>query len=388
MILQNFLYSENEGQLREWRMETLSIGMITLLVGKNASGKSRTLNVINGLAGLLSGATKLAFKSGDYRVNFQANESQYEYELRYDDSRVSREKFSENGTLLLDRGEGGVGKVFASKAREMLEFQTPESELAAVNRRDSIQHPFFEKLYSWGKGVRHFLFGTPLGKDHLAFLVKDDKTPVDPRKTAEVIAVLRHGLSQFGDEYARAIIRDMESVGYNLEEIGLRPPESLTVTFQPGPPPGELVGLYVKERDLPGITDQVDMSQGMFRALSVVIQLNYSQRSEQPSCILIDDIGEGLDFDRSCALIDLLMSKAKQSNVQLIMTTNDRFVMNKVPLQYWSVIHRDRNVCRFFNYQNSRDKFEAFKLTGMNNFDFFATDFVRSKLSEEISNLR
>jgi len=369
-------------------METLSISMVTLLVGKNASGKSRTLNVINALAGLVSGATKLAFKSGDYCASFREINSLYQYELRYDDARVSKEKFSEGDVLLLDRGAGGVGKVRASKTGEMLDFQTPDTELAAVNRRDSLQHPFFEKLFSWGKGVRHFQFGTPLGKDHLAFLVKDKSIPVDPRKTAEVIAVLRHGLSQFGKEFAQAIMGDMNSIGYNLEDIGLRPPESLSVTFEPSPPPGELVGLYVKERDLPGVTDQVNMSQGMFRALSVIIQLNYSQRSEQPSCILIDDIGEGLDFDRSCALIDLLMTKAQQSNVQLIMTTNDRFVMNKVPLQYWAVIHRDRNMCTFFNYENSRDKFEAFKLTGMNNFDFFATDFVRSKFSEEISNLR
>ena len=173
-----------------------------------------------------------------------------------------------------------------------------------------------------------------------------------------------------------------------LEEVGLRPPESITVTIEPFTPSGELVGLYVKEQDLSGLTDQVNMSQGMFRALSVIIHLNYSQGGEQPSCILIDDVGEGLDFDRSCALIDLLMRKAQAGGVQLIMSTNDRFVMNRVPLQYWSVIHRDGNVCRFFNYENSRDKFEAFKLTGMNNFDFFATDFVRSKLGEEVSNLR
>ena len=74
-------------------MEKLSISMVTLLVGKNASGKSRTLNVINALAGLVSGATKLAFKSGDYCASFRENDSLYQYELRYDDARVSKEKF-------------------------------------------------------------------------------------------------------------------------------------------------------------------------------------------------------------------------------------------------------------------------------------------------------
>jgi energy-coupling factor transporter ATP-binding protein EcfA2 len=70
MILQSFRYSQHQGQPQQWRMEQLTLGMMTLLVGKNASGKTRTLNVVNGLAGLLSGSTKLVFKSGDYWVNF------------------------------------------------------------------------------------------------------------------------------------------------------------------------------------------------------------------------------------------------------------------------------------------------------------------------------
>jgi energy-coupling factor transporter ATP-binding protein EcfA2 len=369
-------------------MEPLSVGMVTLLVGKNASGKSRTLNVLWALAGLVAGATKLVFKSGNYLITFVDDKSEYEYALRYTDQRVAQEKFSRDKQLLLERGPGGSGKLLAFKTGQMLEFQTPDSELAAVTRRDSIQHPYFENLYSWGKGVRHFQFGTSLGKDRLVYLTKDKPSTFDPRNTADVISVFRRGLEEFGDDFTRNIVSDMAAIGYKLEEVGLRPPESITVTIEPFTPSGELVGLYVKEQDLSGLTDQVNMSQGMFRALSVIIHLNYSQRSEQPSCILIDDVGEGLDFDRSCALIDLLMRKSQEGGVQLIMSTNDRFVMNRVPLQYWSVIHRDGNVCRFFNYENSRDKFEAFKLTGMNNFDFFATDFVRSKLGEEVSNLR
>ena len=309
-------------------MDTLAVGAVTLLVGKNASGKSRTLNVINGLAGLLSATTKLVFKSGDYWVQFKDGPTLYEYELVYMDAHVTKERFSRNGEMLLDRGSGGVGRLLAEKTQQILEFQTPPGGLAAVNRRDSIQHGYFELLHAWGKGVRHFQFGTPLGKDKLAILTKDKPIEFDPRNTDQVIAVFRQGLTKFGDEFVRGVITDMGAVGYNLEEVGLKAPQSLMLTIEPTPA-GEVVVLYVKEKELSGITDQIDMSQGMFRALSVIIHLNYSQRSEQPSCILIDDIGEGLDFDRSCALIDLLMSKAREGGVQLIMSTNDRFVMNR-----------------------------------------------------------
>jgi AAA15 family ATPase/GTPase len=119
----------------------------------------------------------------------------------------------------------------------------------------------------------------------------------------------------------------------------------------------------------------MEMSQGMFRALSLLIQLNYSLLKKMPSCILIDDIGEGLDYERSKALIDLIIEKVKGSSVQVIMTTNDQFVMDKVPLEYWSVIQRLENKSIFYNDRNAKQTFDDFVFTGLNNFDFYASEF-------------
>ena len=115
----------------------------------------------------------------------------------------------------------------------------------------------------------------------------------------------------------------------------------------------------------------------MFRAFSLLIQINFALLNGTPSCIIIDDIGEGLDFDRSCALIELLMEKVKGSSVQLVMATNDRFVMNKVPLEYWTVLRREEGKTRIYNYANSKEIFDEFSFTGLNNFDFLATDFLQ-----------
>jgi energy-coupling factor transporter ATP-binding protein EcfA2 len=100
-----------------------------------------------------------------------------------------------------------------------------------------------------------------------------------------------------------------------------------------------------------------------------------------PTTILIDDIGEGLDFERSTKLIEILIELAeKNDSIQLIMSTNDRYVMNKVPFKYWQLIDRKGSECKVYNYQNSREIFEEFKYTGLNNFDFLATDFINSEM--------
>src|SRR5262249_11144291 len=144
----------------------------------------------------------------------------------------------------------------------------------------------------------------------------------------------------FGERYTGAVKEDFEAIGYPIDKIDIGTPRS--IKFQQAMP-GEITAMYVKETDLPGITDQHAMSNGMFRALSIIIQINYAVLADKPSCILIDDIGEGLDFDRSCSLIDVLISKAENSSVQLLMATNDRFVMNQVPLEYWSILDRQAN---------------------------------------------
>ena len=192
------------------------------------------------------------------------------------------------------------------------------------------------------------------------------------KDTSQVVVMFWKGRKKFSSRFVNAIKADMRSIGYDLDKIDVGRPVSLA--FKPGPIqiPN---GILVQESDLDGETDQNDMSQGMFRAMSLLIQLNYSQMASIPSCILIDDIGEGLDYERASALIKLLVEKAKNSKVQLIMSTNDRFIMNNVPLEYWSVVRRFPKRSKIYNYRNAREKFEEFELTGLNNFDFFSSRF-------------
>ena len=125
-----------------------------------------------------------------------------------------------------------------------------------------------------------------------------------------------------------------------------------------------------------GVVDQGEMSQGMFRALSILIQINYSQLARRAHCILIDDIGEGLDFDRSALLIQLLRRKAKDAAFQLVMSTNDQFVMNHVPLEEWSILQREGSHIHVRNHDNSKEAFKHFRFVGLSNFSFFEMDFV------------
>ena len=69
MRLESIEYIEHEGNPQEWSMKGLSLGAKNLIVGENASGKSRALNIIHGLARSLLGLQSPT-QSGKYEACF------------------------------------------------------------------------------------------------------------------------------------------------------------------------------------------------------------------------------------------------------------------------------------------------------------------------------
>ncbi len=373
MHLTELTFSEFEGEPREWKLNTTSFGSTNLIVGKNATGKTRLLNVISGLAKLLSGKRTDLYDSGYYNVKFECEDNIFSYELKIKGFNVVLERFTRDGDTVLERGETGEGEIEAKELGKKIRFQAPTTQLAAVSRRDSVQHPFFDELYEWAISVKHFLFGSEFGRN---FLISPKQGEIDSVRNDEeitnpnyVIGIFQRGLDRHGDKFKKGILKDFSTLGYDCSDV------SIVNISKYLKEKTQLLGLSVKERSLNTETTQLNMSQGMFRALALVVQLNYTIFEKISACILIDDIGEGLDYDRSSNMILLLIEKSRSHNFQLFMTTNDRFIMNGVPLEYWSVLHREGSLVKVFNKNNATRAFEEFEFVGLNNFDFFSSEF-------------
>jgi hypothetical protein len=222
-----------------------------------------------------------------------------------------------------------------------------------------------------------YQFSSRLGQDTVFIMNDRNNIVVDPRDMNSVIGLFIKGEQEFAHDFRKRIINSMQDIGYELSNIG--------VTSDLAPLPMSIPGvnnglvLYIGEKNSRAAIRQHEMSQGMFRALSLVIQITYNALKYMSTSILIDDIGEGLDFERSTSVIKLISRIAEEKKTQIIMSTNDRFVMNAVPLKYWQVIQRKGGKCQVFNYQNSKEKFDEFEYTGLNNFDFLRTDFLNSE---------
>ena len=378
-------YCQDKGKPSEWCLDGCQLGNVNLIVGKNASGKSRMLRSIKFLSDFLSGEEKLSKLDGrlrEWKLTFDSynGDNKKVYILKVENSLVIEESYTIGSKFYLKRDKSGEGKILAKQLEKEIDFQTPTNEVAAFHRRDSIQHPFFEEVYIWANLLRYYEFGTDLGRSSLDVINTESvaiiKKNIDFKNKDHVIRIFKLGEKELGESFIESIKSDMLSVGYRIDEIGTKTPS--TSIFQEDNsylPEVKQQYIYVQESDLKDKTEQSIISQGMFRVLSLIIQINYSLLAKKPSCILIDDIGEGLDFERASAMIKLLISKAGSGLVQLIMTTNDSYVMNGVPLDYWLVIERKPGLAKLHNIHNSKQIFEDFKFIGLNNFDFFETQF-------------
>jgi len=391
ITLKRIDYIQREDRPLEWSLGGLELGPVNLLVGKNATGKSRALNIIASLAKHFL-RDQLGTQESGYKATFDNGGKELKYSLLVEEGKVIAEEVLVNGQRKLERDATGLS-IYADEMERFIRFTPDPSEVAAAARRDELQHPFLLPLHDWAQSVRSYHFGGPLGQDSVAFAVKNAKGPtqLDPdRDEKRVVSTFHQGKSECGDKYVETLIADMKKLGYEIDAIDTGTPGNVSMSLvaaQGGAAipweGGQVLAIGVREKGVSDTLYQSELSQGMFRALSILAQVNYSQMTRRASCILIDDIGEGLDFERSTLLIDLLRAKARDSGFQLIMSTNDQFVMNHVPLEEWSVLQRAGNCVRVRNIHNSPAAFDEFRFVGMSNFAFFEMDFLSGGPTEE-----
>lgn len=375
MHIRSYRYSEHLNTPQAWEVRPFGVDAVNLFVGPNASGKTRILNTIAVLAALLSKSPQLQISAAEWQFSLSDGINLIDVELFIKDSKVAYERLLFNGDQKLIRFADGSGSIWFDQVRQMVPFKSTDTSISMVAKRDSLQHPFLDPLFDWSSKVRHFQFSSDLGRA-VVHLLQTNKDPSSVDLEADTAAVAdpnatveqyQRGWQQLGVAFDLAILEDLRRIGYDCDSVDAVHAEDFP--FIGGRLP---IMLQVKERDIAVPTKQFAMSNGMFRALAIIIHINFALMTALDTSIIIDDIGEGLDFGRSTSLIGLLIEKCNDTRVQLLMSSNDRFVMNEVPLRYWHILNRVGQRIDIIDRDNSGALFDEFKFLGLSNFDFFS----------------
>lgn len=376
MILESFKYIRNEGKPNQWRVEgrdgdLVKFDNINLFVGKNSVGKSRTLSALCEVANLLAlkkSVSDLLFSDSTYHLILKEDNIRYEYILSIENRLITQEVLLVKGVEKYNRKKNIIYCQDSHKF-DKLDIQATDL-ITSITDKD--KYPYISEISEWSNALKNYAFTNQHEKNHLIKHSEelDSSEYVEDFAPDHVIKLFSKGREEFGQPFVDTIISDLHAIGYDIRSIDL-------LKSKLG------IGICVQEEELHEPTLQLEMSQGMFRALSFLIQLEFALSSKISACLLIDDLGEGLDYERSKSLIEILIYKVNNSDIQIFITSNDRYIMNKIPLRYWSVIERKQHVSIFHNYHNAREIFEDFKYTGLSNFNFLSTDFYIQGFKDE-----
>jgi len=127
MKLKSVKYAEFLGRDKEWSLDELSLGDINLIVGLNATGKTRTLNLINSFSKMLLPAGNFRPIDGSYDHSFDVNGRLYRYNVTMEQSKVIAEHLYFAPNDLLNRGLSGEGFIYAEEEKKIFALSPPRT---------------------------------------------------------------------------------------------------------------------------------------------------------------------------------------------------------------------------------------------------------------------
>lgn len=326
----------------------INLQKTNLVVGKNASGKTSLSKILYIFHNIFQ-PTNYGF-TGELSLTLQNDKGDiYEYFAHGVLNNITEEVLKKNDQILVERKDN-VAKIFSESEKKFSTIAPPLDKTVIQVRRDSNDYPYFEELANWSRGI--FMYG-------FADIHPNSNNLLGTIKPQDI----DDALSNLSIERKSSIIQDFNSLGYSVDLIDIETEGRQNV-------------VYVREKGMKYRIRQNLLSQGMYRSLLLFIYLDFLIEQKSATLIIIDDLCEGLDFDRATILGKIIFRKMKERNVQFWATTNDFFLMNTVSIENWNIIKMSDGVITTYNFENSKSAFENFMFTGLNNFQLFASDYL------------
>lgn len=350
MVITSFDYHEFN-----WNLTSVPLGDLNLIVGKNAVGKSKTLASLVQVAKVIKGDVSNVYLRHQCKMAFRLDgDDELEYSYAMGNNKEIESEYLKKGEEIILRRNGAEAWIREDSVNP------PANKLCIQSWRDTEKYPEFEAIMQWAEQIKGFSFSN-MSQSH-SFLV-----PCMFNEQMELSLLFEH----IDDEKKTYIIEKMRELDYDIEKIDPIPLiDKLTI-----------ITLHENGVGMPLLSNT--MSNGMLRVFYILSYLVYVSAEEGAKTLLIDDLGEGLDYSRSKKLSKIVFDYCEKYGIQLIVTTNDNFLMNAIDLKHWIILRREKEQVNAVSERTHPEIFIKFKRTGLNNFDMFSTDFVSKYLKKE-----
>lgn len=352
MKLSSFSYKSNGWELTEMN----AIQTTNLLVGKNASGKTRTIRALQNVTNYMQ-MKPVAFDIAEFRTRMVFEDAQngdwkmvYAFEIAK--GRVVSEQLIVNGKTLIKRSAEKT--VFVNDS-----INPPAEKLVVQVRRDRAAYPEVEKLMNWAEGV---IAISCSNINPFTMILGSTTNLVNPLPFSTIVEALTK-------EGKKNVLKTAKRLGYDVMDL---------TTIKSN---RELKFVAVNEKYIKNSIMDFQLSSGMMRVLYILCFLEYMKHEDKHSLLLIDDLGEGLDYNRATLLGRMVFEACENEQLQLMASSNDSFLMDVVDISKWQILRRKNSKLKALNQTNTPELFSTFRMTGLSNFDLFASDFIDTFLT-------
>ena len=352
MILSSFSYRTKGWELKEFN----ALQLTNLLVGKNASGKSRTIGALQNVASFISmkPTTLLGGLNFETTLTFVSHEDdswKMEYAFEIENGIIKSESLYACNRRIIHRN---LESAFINEDS----IDPPQDKLVTQVRRDRQEYPEVEYLMKWAEGIIVITCSNIIPFT----LLGGSSSFLNPISLSDLV-------NSLSIEDKKKVINNANELGYYISDITL-----IKAT-------DEIKIVAVKEKYIEDSVMDLQLSSGMLRVIYALCFLEYLKYDDKYSLLLIDDLGEGLDYQRATLLGKKVFEACESNGLQLIASSNDSFMMDVVDISKWQILRRKKGQLSVLSQANTPKLFSSFRLTGLSNFDLFSSDYIETYLT-------
>lgn len=329
------IHYQSEGR----NINNLPLDHLSFLIGENASGKTSVLFIIIRLNEILTRHVRLS-SNEHCHIQLQNDAGQiidYQFETLFENGKVCVcfERLKLDAQLLIERKAEEKAFVFNGNYKRIEEIEIQHHKLAlptfyAIN--DSARSIMGWANAIWGfnySGAKPFDFPSLVGNNALS-----------PKNMLNLYNSLEVG-------YRTRITESLIQLSFENDVQILESTRGLDR--------GHLEGL---------------VSSGFLRCFSLLTYCFYLIGQGVLSLLLVDNLCQGLDYERSKKFGSLLFETCHQNAIQLIAATNDVYLIDAMETDKLIILKRDKQGISNLNIKDDPVMFEQHLFSGLSNLDF------------------
>ncbi|MCP4106938.1 MAG: hypothetical protein GY749_15600 [Desulfobacteraceae bacterium] len=191
----------------DWIMDEIDLQDFNLMVGKNATGKSRAMIVLTAFAGMITQTSPVYL--GNWEFTFSTDNGTIYYNIKRFAKEI-RERILADDKLVLERNNE-ITKLYSETKQAFDEIHPPDNKLVLHVRRDKKEYPFLENIVEWAEKTHIFMFG----QIHPDSFIGSDSIK-RKRKIIEDIPAL---IDKLSDASKNKITDEFNELGYDIDNF-------------------------------------------------------------------------------------------------------------------------------------------------------------------------